>query len=80
MPDGDIVHSQVPRLYQKPYQWICEGKASSNECAWVLMGATMREIKNKGAAPILLAKRIGEQLKQTIDNGSLPSSHQFFKQ
>jgi len=25
VPDGDIVHSKLRRLYQKPYKWLCEG-------------------------------------------------------
>jgi hypothetical protein len=70
MPDGDIVHGKLPGLYQKPYKWICEGKANKNECVGALMGALMRDLKKKGAAPVVLAKRIGEQLKQAIDNGS----------
>lgn len=70
MPDGDIVHGKLPGLYQKPYKWICEGKASNNECVGALMRALMRDLKKKDAAPVVLAKRIGEQLKLSIHNGS----------
>jgi hypothetical protein len=69
MTDGDIVHSQLSWPYQRPYRWLCEGKANSDECAWMVMGAIMREIKKKGAAPVVLAKRMGESLRQGIDNG-----------
>lgn len=69
MTDGDILHSQLSWAYQRPYQWLCEGKANSDECAWMVMGAIMREIKKKGAAPLVLAKRMGESLRQGIDNG-----------
>lgn len=42
MPDGDIVHNRLRRVYQKPYIWLCEGKATSDECAraeWNTVGS-----------------------------------------
>ncbi len=69
MADGDIVHDRLSRLYQKPYKWLCQGKADNNECARVLMSAILRDIQKKGAAPMILAKQIGESLKQSFDNG-----------
>lgn len=75
MPDGDIVHSQLSGLYQKPYKVLCEGKRDRGECTWVVMNAVMRDIKKKGAAPVVLAKRMGERLRQVIgdagENGSV---------
>ena len=68
MPDGDIVHSKLSGCYWKSYQVLCEGKRDCNEYAWIVMGAVMRDIKRKGAAPVVLAKRMGESLKQFIDN------------
>ncbi|MDM9380077.1 hypothetical protein QUB80_05105 [Chlorogloeopsis sp. ULAP01] len=41
MPDGDIVHSQLSGLYQKPYLVVCEGKLDRNECVRITMGAVM---------------------------------------
>jgi hypothetical protein len=37
MPDGDIVHNTLGRLYQKPYKWLCEGTATNDECARELL-------------------------------------------
>ncbi|MFB2976396.1 hypothetical protein [Microseira sp. BLCC-F43] len=66
MPDGDIVHSKLSGLYQKPYRILCEGKGDRNECTWIAMEAVMRDIKSKGAVPVLLAKRMGEMLGQAM--------------
>lgn len=67
MPDGDIVHNKLPWLYQKPYKVLCDGKDSRDECVWALMGAMIRDIKNRGAAPVILAKRMGECLREAIN-------------
>ncbi|MBE9126582.1 MULTISPECIES: hypothetical protein [unclassified Coleofasciculus] len=75
MPDGDIVHSRLARLYQKPYQWLCEGKADRNECARVTREALKRDLMRKGDLPVMLAKRMGESLERAIndagENGSV---------
>lgn len=68
MPDGDIVHNQLSGLYQKPYRMLCEGKRDRNECTWIAMEAFLRDIKSKGAAPVVLAKRMGEMLGQAMQN------------
>lgn len=74
MPDGDIVHSNLSRLYQKPYRLLCEGKLNRDECIWITMNAIKQDIKNKGAAPVVLAKRMGESLEQAIEDASKNSS------
>jgi hypothetical protein len=68
MPDGDIVHSKLSGLYQKPYRMLCEGKRDRNECVWMAMEALMRDIKSKGAALVVLAKRMGEMLERAMQN------------
>ncbi|GET37601.1 hypothetical protein [Microseira wollei] len=68
MPDGDIVHNQLSGLYQKPYRMLCEGKRDLNECAWMAMEALMRDIKSKGATPVVLAKGMGEMLGRAMQN------------
>jgi hypothetical protein len=70
MPDGDIIHSRLRWVYQKPYKWLCEGKADSQECAWVVMKALLKDIKNKGNEPIKLAKSIGSTISQVINDFS----------
>lgn len=74
MPDGDIVHSRLARFYKKPYQWLCERKANSDECARVAMEALKRDLMRKGDLPIILAKRMGEILERTINDASESSS------
>jgi hypothetical protein len=66
MADGDIIHNQLARLYQKPYKWLCEGKASSDECGQIVMQALKEDLKRKGDLPVKLAQRLGECISRTI--------------
>ncbi|NES18226.1 MAG: hypothetical protein F6K41_04670 [Symploca sp. SIO3E6] len=68
MPDGDMVHSRLTRLYQKPYKSLCEGKANSNECAWIAMKALKQDIVRKGDLPVMLAKCMSDRLEQAIND------------
>ena len=68
MPDGDIVHSGLRRLYQKPYKWLCEGVADSDECARVLLEKLKRDIKGKGDLPILLAQEMADRILQVMSS------------
>ncbi|MEH2159098.1 hypothetical protein [Nostoc sp.] len=71
MPDGDIFHSGLSGLYQKPYRILCEGKFEGNECGRIITRALLTDIKKKGADPILLAKQMGDILAQGIkDSGN----------
>ncbi|MEW6493744.1 MAG: hypothetical protein AB1589_14725 [Cyanobacteriota bacterium] len=70
MPDGDIVHSRLAQLYKKPYQWLCEGKADSDECARVAIEALKRDLMRKGDLPVMLAKHMGESLERAISDAS----------
>jgi hypothetical protein len=74
MPDGDIVHSQLSWLYQKPYKWLCEGKANSSEYAWVVKGAVIRDIKKNYGIGVKYAKQMGEMLRQAMENADQNSS------
>ena len=47
MPDADIVHDNLPRLYHMPYRDLCEGKDSPQECAWTMMKALLKDIKTR---------------------------------
>ncbi|MCT7979061.1 hypothetical protein [Laspinema olomoucense] len=68
MADGDIVHDKLSLPYQKVYKMLCEGKADPEECAWMVELAMRKDIQKKGAAPIVLAKRMGEILKEAMEN------------
>ena len=63
MADGDIFR-KLGRIYQKSYKWLCEGKASSTECARTVIKALKQDLKIKGNLPIILAQQMGEKLKQ----------------
>jgi hypothetical protein len=66
MADGDIVHNRLGRIYQKPYKVLCEGKASTGECARDVMNALRQDLKKKGDLPIKLAQYMGEKLHQVL--------------
>jgi hypothetical protein len=68
MADGDIFRGRLAQLYKAPYQWLCEGKASHDECVRALIKALKQDLKRKGDLPIMLAKQMGESLDQAIDN------------
>jgi hypothetical protein len=73
MPDGDIVHSRLSGLYQKPYKLLCQGKDSS-EYAWVVKGAVIRDIKKNYGIGLAYAKQIGEMFRQAMENTGQNSS------
>ena len=66
MPDGDIVHNRLPTRYQKPYKWLCEGKASSNECARAVLDPLKKDLKQKGDLPIQLCRDLDHFLSQAV--------------
>ncbi|RCJ29520.1 hypothetical protein A6769_35295 [Nostoc punctiforme NIES-2108] len=68
MPDGDIFHSELSGIYQKSYRILCEGKLERNECARITTQAFLKDIKKKGAAPIVIAKGMGKLLTQVTEH------------
>lgn len=64
MPDGDIVHSRLRRLYQKPYKWLCEGTATNDECARALLEKLKQDIKAKGDLPVALSQSMADSVAQ----------------
>ncbi|MEG4005085.1 hypothetical protein QUA41_03120 [Microcoleus sp. Pol11C1] len=74
MPDGDIIHSQLSGLYQKPYKWLCEGKANSSECAQVIKRAVIQDIKKNYGIGVKYAKQMGEMLEQAMETAGHNSS------
>ncbi len=68
MADGDIIHSKLSWLYQKPYRMLCEGKRDHNECAWFLKKAFLQDIKKNYGFAVKHAKRMGESLGLAIEN------------
>lgn len=74
MPDGDIVHSQLSGLYRKPYKWLCQGKASSSECAQLIKRAVIQDIEKNYGIGVKYAKQMGEMLGQAMENAGQNSS------
>jgi hypothetical protein len=66
MADGDIFR-KLKQIYRKSYKWLCEGKASTDECAGTLMKALKKDIQAKGDLPISVAKKIGETLTKIFE-------------
>jgi len=74
MPDGDIVHSQLSGLYRKAYEWLCQGKANSSECAQLIKRAVIQDIKKNYGIGVKYAKQMGEMLGQAMENADQNSS------
>lgn len=66
MPDGDRVHSQLGRFYQKPYKMLCEGVAEPEDCARSLLNRLRRDLQHIAKVPLLLARKISDLLSQRI--------------
>lgn len=64
MPDGDLIHNKIPHLYKKPYQYLCEGKATDADCSWALQDALRKELKKGGDAPVEAALRVGAAITE----------------
>lgn len=79
MPDGDIVHSRLRRLYHNPYKWLCEGIATSDECARVVLANLKQDIKARGNLPISLSQAMAASVAQTIRNPEEPRESDFAK-
>jgi hypothetical protein len=79
MPDGDIVHRRLRRLYQKPYKWLCEGTATSDECARALLEKLKQDIKAKGDLPVALSQAMADSVAQIISNPEEASESDFAK-
>ena len=65
MADGDIIR-MLRGIYHKPYEWLCEGKATIDQCARLLMKALKRDIQKTGNKPVQLVQRMAEILDKTI--------------
>lgn len=79
MPDGDIVHSKLKPLYRKPYKWLCEGAADSEECARVLLTNLKRDLQARGNLPILLSQAMADRIEQTISSPETAKESDFVK-
>ncbi|MEM6840109.1 MAG: hypothetical protein AAF609_25160, partial [Cyanobacteria bacterium P01_C01_bin.120] len=77
MPDGDIVHRGLRRLYQKPYRQLCEGVVSSEECARALLNSLKRDLQARGNLPIMLSQAMADRIEQTISSSEAAEENDF---
>jgi hypothetical protein len=66
MPDGDVIRNSLKRFYKKPYKWLCEGKATTDECAQAVMEALKKDLIQNGNLPVILAQNMAGRLDQVI--------------
>jgi hypothetical protein len=67
MPDGDIVHVNLPRRYQKPYKQICEGQYGAAELAHTVLRSFKQDLQEYGDAPLKLIQQVATELNQIPD-------------
>jgi hypothetical protein len=66
MPDGDVVHSHLRRVYQKAYKILCEGAASPEECARNILIQLKADLQQTAQWPLHLSRSISDLLAQKI--------------
>jgi hypothetical protein len=66
MPDGDMVHGQLGQRYQNPYKILCEGVASSEECAHKVLAALRKDLQKNSGWPLYLLREIANLLSNCI--------------
>jgi len=64
MPDGDKVHENLARRYQKPYKQLCEGQYSDAELARAVLRPLKRDLQDYGDEPIKLIQEVAGELSQ----------------
>ncbi|MBE9011039.1 hypothetical protein IQ250_12560 [Pseudanabaenaceae cyanobacterium LEGE 13415] len=77
MPDGDVVHNKLTKPYQKPYKWLCEGKATSEECARILLEKLKHDIRSNGDLPVILAQSMANSLIQAMSTTNELESEEY---
>lgn len=66
MPDGDIIHKNLRKIFQKAYKQLCENIATPDECAHTLLKSLRGVLKNKSTLPISGAKGIAHILNEEL--------------
>jgi hypothetical protein len=74
MPDGDIVHVNLPRRYQKPYKQLCEGQYGDVELTRAVLRPLKRDLQEYGDAPLKLIQQVATELNQIPDEPLLKQS------
>jgi hypothetical protein len=66
MPDGDVVHSHLRRVYQKAYKILCEAAASPEECTRNILIQLKADLQRTAQWPLHLSRSISDLLAQKI--------------
>lgn len=64
MPDGDIIHDSLPRIYQRPYRWLCEGKKDDADCSKALQQAIKWDLQKAGDPFATAALVVGDAINR----------------
>ena len=64
MADGDKVHVNLTRRYQKPYQQVCEGQYGDKELAHEILRPLRRDLRDYGDEPLQLIQQVATELDQ----------------
>lgn len=68
MPDGDKVHNKLRLRYQNPYKELCEGVATSSQCAKSVLKALKKTLQEQGNHPVRLAQAMSDSLQKAIES------------
>ena len=66
MPGADMVHGQLGQRYQNAYKILCEGVASSEECAREVLAALRKDLQQNSGWPLYLLHRISSLFSNCI--------------
>jgi hypothetical protein len=64
MADGDQVHVNLARRYQKLYKQICEGLNSNAELAHEVLRPLKQDLSAYGDEPLTLIQQVATELSQ----------------
>ena len=64
MADGDKVHVNLTRRYQKLYKQLCEGQYSDAELAHEVLRPLKQDLQDYGDEPLQLIQQVATELNQ----------------
>jgi hypothetical protein len=68
MPDGDLVHEGLARVYQKPYMQICDGQFGDEKIAKELGDAIWKDIRNSSDTLLSFFQEVAARCKWIQEN------------
>ena len=64
MPDGDRVHSHLRQPYQRPNQILCQGVASSEDCARSVLMSLKKDLQQTSKWALVFSRDIADLFSQ----------------